>query len=99
MPAGADIRGRLRPAAASSRTAAGTPSLLLVTVVGLVGDVVVRVRGGGSPGEVVLVVDGQRETYLAYAHEPVPVGRRVLVIGDRGDRAVDVEPWDIDLPR
>ena len=66
--------------------------------VGKVGEVIVRVRGGGSPGEVVLIVDGLPEAYLAYAHEAVPVGRKVLVVQDRGDRAVDVVPWDIQAP-
>ena len=68
------------------------------TSFGKVGEVIVRVRGGTSPGEVVLIVDGLPETYLAYAHEAVPVGRKVLVVQDRGDRAVDVVPWDIAVP-
>ena len=67
-----------------------------MTVVGQVGEVVVRVRGDDGPGEVVLLVRGVRETYLAYAPEVVPIGRRVLVIQDRGDRAVDVVPWEVD---
>lgn len=62
--------------------------------VGKVAEVVVRLRGSRGPGEVRLVVDGAVETYLAHAPEEVPVGRRVLVVLDRGGRALDVEPWD-----
>ena len=62
---------------------------------GCVGTVDVRVPGGDAPGEVELVLDGIVETWLAYAPHEVPVGSRVLVIHERGGRALDVVPWDI----
>ena len=66
-------------------------------LVGKRGEVVVRIEGDGGPGEVSLIVEGMRERYFAHAREEVPVGRRVLVVNDRGDRNVDVEPWDVTL--
>jgi len=62
-------------------------------VVGKVGDVLVRVRGGDAPGEIVTIVRGTRETFLAYAEDPIEAGSKVLVIGVRGPRSVDVLPW------
>jgi hypothetical protein len=67
-------------------------------LVGKVGEVVVRVRGGDRPGEIVVTVDGAPELYLALSHKELPVGRRVLVVRDRGDRTVDVEAWDVPAP-
>ncbi|MFN2522314.1 MAG: hypothetical protein ABR614_03250 [Mycobacteriales bacterium] len=64
-------------------------------LVGRTGRVVVRVRGGDAPGEVVLTVHGLPETYLAYSTDELPIGSDVLVIGSRGGRRVDVEPWSI----
>ena len=66
--------------------------------VGKVGKVLVRVRGGDAPGEVEVVVGGAIETYVAYAKEPIAVAARVLVIGSRGARRVDVVPWEIAQP-
>lgn len=65
------------------------------TPVGAVGTVSTRVRGGGSPGEVVLLVQGSRESWIAYADEQLEVGTAVLVVGVRPGRAVDVVRWDI----
>lgn len=62
-------------------------------LVGKLGSVVVRVRGGDLPGEVRVVVDGLAHYYLAYCPLPIPVGVQVLVIDTRGARKVDVEPW------
>ncbi len=62
-------------------------------VIGQVGEVLVRVRGGDSPGEIVTSVRGIRETFLAYADAPLERGERVLVIGARGPRQVDVVAW------
>lgn len=62
-------------------------------LVGKVGEVVTRVEGGDEPGEVSLLVAGIRERYFALGREEIPIGSMVLVIHDRGNRTVDVEPW------
>ena len=62
-------------------------------VVGRVGRIVHGVRGGDLPGEVRLLVEGIAHYYLAYAAGPVPAGKEVLVINNRGARQIDVEPW------
>jgi hypothetical protein len=66
--------------------------------VGKVGRVLVRVRGGAAPGEVVVTVAGSPETYLAYGDEGIAVGKDVLVVSVRGGRGVDVVPWDLTMP-
>jgi membrane protein implicated in regulation of membrane protease activity len=63
------------------------------TLVGRVGLVTVRVRGGPLPGEVRLVVQGIPHYYIAYCGQALAVGEQVLVINNRGARQVDVEPW------
>jgi len=68
---------------------------MTATPVGAVGSVSTRVRGGSSPGEVVVVVQGTRETWIAYADEQLDVGTAVLVVGVRPGRAVDVVRWDV----
>jgi hypothetical protein len=65
--------------------------------VGKVGRVLVRIRGGDSPGEVVLTVAGSPETYLAYGDDGIDVGSDVLVVANRGGRSVEVVPWDSSL--
>ena len=62
-------------------------------LIGQVGEVLVRVRGGDLPGEIVTSVRGVRETFIAYAEAPLERGDRVLVIGARGPRQVDVVGW------
>ena len=62
--------------------------------VGLVGRVVTRVRGGTKPGEVRVVHGGLPHDYLAYSTQELPVGTPVLVLGSRGSRQLDVEPWN-----
>ena len=62
-------------------------------LVGKVGSVTHRVRGGERPGEIRVVVGGLPQHYLAFAPVEVPVGARVLVVHVRGPREVDVEPW------
>jgi membrane protein implicated in regulation of membrane protease activity len=62
-------------------------------LVGKIGSVSMRVRGGALCGEVRVVVGGLPHYYVAYSHEPIPVGTRVLVINSRGARQIDVEPW------
>jgi hypothetical protein len=61
-------------------------------VVGRLGTVVTRIRGGGRPGEVVVAVRGTNETFIAYSDDPVELDETVLVFSSRGSRAVDVTP-------
>ena len=63
-------------------------------LVGTVGSVTHRVRGGERPGEVRVVVGGLPQDYLAFAPVEVPVGAQVLIVHVRGPRQVDVEPWE-----
>jgi hypothetical protein len=61
-------------------------------VVGLPAVVTIRVPGGAAPGEVRLYVRGTYENLIAYAVEPLEVGRTVVVAASRGNRSADVEP-------
>ena len=61
-------------------------------VVGKLGTVVTRIRGGERPGEVVVLVRGAKETFIAYSDDPVDLDETVLVFSSRGNRAVDVTP-------
>jgi hypothetical protein len=61
-------------------------------VVGKLGTVVTRIRGGELPGEVRVTVRGTHETLIAYSAAPVEQHETVLVFHSRGHRAVDVEP-------
>lgn len=61
-------------------------------VVGLEGDVTVRVRGVDLPGEVKVFVRGTYERFIAHSTAPIPVGTRVRVERGHGPRAVDVTP-------
>jgi len=63
------------------------------TLIGKVGTVIIAIRGGERAGEVRVLVEGIAHYYLAYATEPVPAGKEVLVINNRGARQIDVEPW------
>jgi hypothetical protein len=63
-------------------------------LVGRIGSVTTRVRGGERPGEVKVVVGGLAHYYLAFCRDVLPVGAQVLVIGVRQGRQVDVEPWE-----
>jgi hypothetical protein len=61
-------------------------------VVGKLGTVVTRIRGGELPGEVRVTVRGTHETFIAYSKAPVERHETVLVFHSRGHRQVDVEP-------
>jgi hypothetical protein len=61
-------------------------------VVGKLGTVVTRIRGGDLPGEVRVPVRGTTEMFIAYSVAPVERHETVLVFHSRGDRAVDVAP-------
>jgi hypothetical protein len=69
------------------------------SLVGALGTVHMRVRGGERAGEVRVVVEGLPHYYLAFCAHPIAAGKQVLVINDRGGRQVDVELWPTsDLP-
>ena len=63
-------------------------------LVGKIGSVTTRVRGGDLAGEVRIVVSGLPHHYLAYCPHAVPTGTKVLVVGVRGAGQVEVEPWE-----
>lgn len=62
-------------------------------VVGCTGVLVHATRGAHGPGEAMVRIRGSREAYTAFSDEPMPVGQDVLVVGDRGQRRVDVVAW------
>lgn len=63
-------------------------------LIGMIGSVTTRVRGGDLAGEVRVVVSGLPHYYLAFCPHAVPAGTNVLVVGVRGKQHVDVEPWE-----
>jgi predicted nucleotidyltransferase len=63
------------------------------SLIGSIGVLAIATRGVHGPGEVILRVRGGSEAYLAWSAEPIPRGATVLVINDRGTRAVDVSAW------
>jgi hypothetical protein len=60
------------------------------SAVGSVGRLTVGTRGAAGPGEVLLRIRGGSETFLAWSDDPIAKGSTVLVIEDRGARAVAV---------
>ena len=62
-------------------------------LVGRTGVVKTAVRGGERPGEVRIVVEGIPHYYLAYCPTALAAGTAILVINNRGQRRIDVEPW------
>jgi hypothetical protein len=63
-------------------------------IVGRTGVVKTAVRGGEKPGEVRVVVEGIPHYYIAYCATAIAVGAAILVINNRGQRRIDVEPWN-----
>ncbi len=63
------------------------------SLIGAIGVVTVATRGQAGPGEVLVKIRGGSETFIAWSPEPIPKGSTVLVINDRGTRAVDVSAW------
>lgn len=61
--------------------------------IGVVGRVVLAIRGPGGPGEVMLTVGGVRECYTADSDAPLGRGQTVLVIDVAPHRHVTVVPW------
>lgn len=64
-----------------------------VSVIGCIGVITVATRGLAGPGEVLVKIRGGSEEYIAWSPEPLPKGTTVLVIEERGHRAVDVSAW------
>jgi hypothetical protein len=65
----------------------------LEQLVGRLGSVSARIRGGALPGEVTVRYGGDTHVFLAYAEAEIPLGTEVLIINSRGDHQVDVESW------
>jgi hypothetical protein len=63
------------------------------SAIGSVGVLTVGTRGGSGPGEVRIKIRGGSETFIAWSESPLPRGATVLVIDERGRRAVDVMEW------
>jgi hypothetical protein len=63
------------------------------SLIGSIGVLIIATRGANGPGEVLLKIRGGSEAYLAWSAEPIPRGSTVLVINNRGSRAVDVSAW------
>lgn len=59
-------------------------------VIGEQGLVTTRIPGGDAPGEVQVYLRGGSETFIAYGTEPLARGVRILVIGRRPGRGVEV---------
>lgn len=64
-------------------------------VIGEQGFVTTRIPGGDRPGEIRIALRGGSEVFIAYAPEPIAQGERVLVLGRRPGRAVDVTMFSI----
>ena len=64
------------------------------SVIGAIGVLIVATRGGAGPGEVRIPFRGGSQTFIAWSPEPIARGATVLVINERGTRAVDVSAWD-----
>jgi len=64
-----------------------------VPVIGCIGVITIATRGEAGPGEVQVKIRGGSEAFIAWSPEPLPKGTTVLVIDERGERAVDVSEW------
>jgi len=62
--------------------------------IGKVGHLSVAIPDSESWGEVIVNSGGVTTSYLARSPRPLDVGAAVLVVGVRGLRSVDVEPWE-----
>jgi hypothetical protein len=63
------------------------------SAIGCIGRIIVATRGEAGPGEVLVKIRGGSEAFIAWSQEPLPKGTTVLVIEERGNRAVDVSAW------
>jgi hypothetical protein len=64
-----------------------------VSAIGCIGRIIVATRGEAGPGEVLVQIRGGSEAFIAWSESPLPQGTTVLVIDERGNRAVDVSAW------
>lgn len=64
------------------------------SAIGCIGRIIVATRGEAGPGEVLVKIRGGSEAFIAWSQEPLPKGTSVLVIDERGNRAVDVSAWN-----
>jgi hypothetical protein len=64
-----------------------------VSAIGCIGVITVATRGTAGPGEVQVKIRGGSESFIAWSSEPLVRGTTVLVIEERGNRAVDVSAW------
>lgn len=65
-----------------------------VSAIGCIGKIIVATRGEAGPGEVLVKIRGGSEAFIAWSREPLQNGTTVLVIDERGSRAVEVSAWD-----
>jgi hypothetical protein len=65
-----------------------------VSAIGCIGKIIVATRGDKGPGEVLVKIRGGSEAFIAWSREPLPKGTSVLVIDERGSRAVEVSAWN-----
>jgi hypothetical protein len=63
------------------------------SLIGSIGVLSIATRGARGPGEVMVKIRGGSEAFIAWSTEPIPRGSTVLVINNRGTRAVDVSAW------
>ena len=63
------------------------------SAIGCIGRIIVATRGEAGPGEVLVQIRGGSEAFIAWSPEPLSKGTTVLVIDERGNRAVDVSAW------
>jgi hypothetical protein len=63
------------------------------SLIGAIGVVIIATRGAQGPGEVLVKIRGGSEAFIAWSAEPIPRGKTVLVINNRGTRTVDGSPW------
>jgi hypothetical protein len=63
------------------------------SAIGCIGVIIVATRGQAGPGEVLVKIRGGSEAFIAWSPEPLAKGTTVLVINERGSRAVDVSAW------
>jgi membrane protein implicated in regulation of membrane protease activity len=62
------------------------------TVIGKIGRVTHRISNGKA-GEIVVLIRGGSETYMAYSDDDVPEQTEVLVVAQRSARTVEVTPF------